>query len=189
MYLRCFIAIEISEPIKKKIGELMGILKRYNGDVKWAEPQNIHITLKFLGKTPDSLVPRISDSLSNIVLSYEPFYIKISDVGVFPSRRHPRVIWVGVKDSEILGKLKMDIEDSMEPLGFEKEDRDFKPHLTLGRARSQSGMANIINELDNFKENDFGSLRVTSIRLMQSELKPTGAFYHCLYEASFGGKF
>jgi 2'-5' RNA ligase len=188
MYLRCFIAIEIPESIKKYISELIDILKKHDVDVKWVTHENLHLTLKFLGNTPEILLPKIRESLINIVLSYEPFYIKIYTTGVFPNKRHPRVIWVGIEDSDILNKLKKDIEDSMVLLGYQKEEKEFNPHLTLGRVRSQKGILNLINELDNFKERDFGYVNVKSIKLIKSELKPKGAEYSCLYEIPFGGK-
>lgn len=186
MYLRCFIAIGIPELIKRDIGEFIEILKKYNVDVKWATHKNLHLTLKFLGNTPEVLLPKIKEALLNIVLSYEPFYIKIYSIGVFPNRKYPRVIWVGVEDSGILKKLTNDIEDSMALLGYQKEDKEFTPHLTLGRVRSRKGIVNLINELDNFKGKDFGSVNVEGIKLMKSELNPKGAEYICLYEMLFG---
>ncbi|MEW6214046.1 MAG: RNA 2',3'-cyclic phosphodiesterase [Nitrospirota bacterium] len=188
MDLRCFIAIEVPEPIKRDIGGLIEILKKYNVDVKWVVYENLHLTLKFLGSTPEVLLPKIVKSLSNIVLSYEPFYIKICSIGVFPNRRYPKVIWVGVEDSEIVKRLQRDIEDSMTLLGYQREGKEFHPHLTLGRVRSQKGMANLISELDNLKWKDFGGINVESIKLMKSELKPKGAVYSCLQEIPFGRK-
>jgi len=188
MYLRCFIAIEIPEPVKKRISEFIDILKKYNVDIRWITPENLHLTLKFLGSTPEVLLPKIRDSLINVVLSHEPFYIKIYTTGVFPSRRRPRVIWIGVEDSGILKKLKKDVEDSMVLLGYQKEDKEFTPHLTVGRVRSQKRIADLVKELDNFREKDFGSVNVESIKLMKSELKPKGAEHSCLHEIPFGRK-
>lgn len=188
MHLRCFIAIGIPEPIKREISEIIEIMKKYDADVKWIEMENIHITLKFLGKTPETLLPGIRKSLSTIALSYEPFYIKIYDIGMFPNRRYPRIIWVGMEDSDILKRLQKDIEDSMALLGYQREDKEFHPHLTIGRVRSQNGMANLINQLDTFKGKNFGSIEVNNIKLMRSELRPTGAEYHCLEEIKFEGR-
>jgi 2'-5' RNA ligase len=178
---RCFIAIGIPEPIKKDIGEIINFLAKYDVDIKWVVPKNLHITLKFLGNTPDVLLPKIKNSLSDIMSFYKPFYIRIYGTGVFPNRKHPRVIWVGVKNTDILAKIKKDIEESMESLSYQKEDKEFNPHLTLGRIRSQKGIQNVITELDNFKEKDFGSIQVEGIKLMKSDLKPGGAEYTCLY--------
>ncbi|MBE0425519.1 MAG: RNA 2',3'-cyclic phosphodiesterase [Nitrospirae bacterium] len=188
MSLRCFIAIGITEPIKKDIGEIIGLLTKYDVDVKWVIPENIHITLKFLGNTPDVLLPKIKSSLSDIISYYKPFYIKIYGTGVFPNRKHPRVIWVGVKNTDILAKIKNGIEESMESLGYQKEDKEFNPHLTLGRVRSQKGIHNVIAELDNFKEKDFGTIRVEGIKMMKSDLKPGGAKYSCLYDIAMEDK-
>jgi 2'-5' RNA ligase len=186
MDLRCFIAIELPEPIKEAVGELIEVLNKHHGDVKWVVYKNLHLTLKFLGKTSEDLIPKIDESLSHSVLSYKPFCIKIYDVGVFPNRKYPRVIWVGIEDSEILKRLQRDIEDKMVLLGYQRENREFYPHLTVGRVRSQKGMANLIQEIDNFKGKDFGSIDVHTIRLMQSELRPTGAQYFCLREIPLG---
>lgn len=186
MDLRCFIAIDVPEQIKKDLGKLIEIFKRHNADIKWVTYENLHITLKFLGKTPSILIPRIGESLSRVVLSYRPFCIKIHSVGVFPDRRYPKVIWVGVEDVEILRRLQSEIEDSMALLGYQKEARKFHPHLTLGRVRSQKGITGLVNELDKFKGRDFGVINVEGIKLMKSTLRPEGAEYSCLQDIAFG---
>jgi len=180
--MRCFIAIEVAEPIKGGIGQSIETLKQCQGDVKWVVSKNIHLTLKFLGNTPEELLPRIGEFLSKIVGSYEPFSIKIYNIGVFPNMKHPRVIWVGIEDSEILNSLQKDINDSMALLGYEREEREFNPHLTLGRVRSQKGITNLVKELSRYQGKDFGSMKVENIKLMHSELRPTGAEYYCLHE-------
>lgn len=185
MDLRCFIAIGITDQIKREIGELIEILRKYDVDIKWVIPENLHLTLKFLGSTPDILLPKIKEYLLNIVSSYEPFYIKICKTGVFPNRKYPRVIWVGVEDSEVLMKLKRDIENSLKFFGYQKEDKEYKPHLTIGRVRSQKGIVPIVNELDHVKGKDFGVVHIDRIKLMKSELKPKGPEYSCLHEVLF----
>jgi 2'-5' RNA ligase len=107
-------------------------------------------------------------------------------VGVFPNRKYPRVIWVGIEDSDFLKNLQKDIEHAMASLGYQKEEREFHPHLTLGRVRSQKGMAHIIHELDTLQSKDFGSVEINSIKLMRSDLKPTGSQYYCLQEIPLG---
>jgi 2'-5' RNA ligase len=186
MYLRCFIAVDIPVQIKSDIGDLIAVLKKYNADVKWAVHENLHVTLKFLGKTPEDLLPKMVELLSEVVLSYKPFCITIYGIGVFPNTKYPRVIWVGIEDSGLLKKLQEDVENAMTSIGFKKEEREFRPHLTLGRVRSQKEMANIIHELDALQTRDFGSAEINSIELMQSELRPTGAQYSCLQEIPLG---
>lgn len=182
MNLRCFIAIVIPDSLKKQMIELTDLLKKYDADIKWVNPENIHLTLKFLGNTPQSLLTKINDTLNEAVLPYSPFYIRIYGTGVFPNKKHPRVIWIGIKDSEILINLRNAIEQSISSLGYQKDEKEFKPHLTLGRMRSQKGIMHIINNLEDFKDKDFGSIYVDNIKLMKSDLKPKGAEYSCLYD-------
>ena len=188
MDLRCFIAIEIPDTVKKEIGEAADMLRKYDADIKWVNAQNLHITLKFLGNTPEEAVPEISESLLSAVSPFRPFYIKISGTGVFPSRKSPRVIWIGVENGESLPRLAADIDRSLSLLGYKKEEREFRPHLTLGRVRSRKGMVSIVNELDSLKEKEFGIFTIDRIKLMRSELKPKGPEYTCLREAPFGEK-
>ena len=186
MNLRCFIAIAIPEQIKKEIGDLIDILRKHDADIKWLIPENLHLTLKFLGNTPDGLLPAIKESLLSIATLYEPFYIKIYSTGVFPNKKYPRVIWTGIEDSEILKKLNRDIEHFMSLLGYKKENKEYKAHLTLGRIRSHRGIINVISELDNYCDKEFGTFSADSVKLMKSELKPKGAEYSCLYDVKFG---
>jgi 2'-5' RNA ligase len=185
-YLRCFIALDISDQIRRNFGDIIDRLKKHDADVKWVHVDNMHLTLKFFGKTPENVLPKIQEYLFNVVLSYNPFYIRIYDIGVFPNRKYPRVIWIGVEESDILKRLHIDIENTMGSLGFKKEQRSFKPHLTLGRVRSQKGIMHLVHDLDTFKDKDFGNIHVKKIKLMKSELKPQGAIYSCLYEIPLG---
>ncbi|MGQ9569650.1 MAG: RNA 2',3'-cyclic phosphodiesterase [Thermodesulfovibrionales bacterium] len=186
MNLRCFISIEIPETIKQNIGNFIGTLKKRDADVRWVENKNIHLTLKFLGKTSEKLLSPLYESLQNIAISYKPLYIRICKTGVFPNKKYPRVIWIGIEDSEILKRLQRDIEDSITLLGFQKEEKAFLPHLTIARVRSQKRIESLMTELDNYKEKDFGVFEVTGIKLMRSQLKPTGAEYYCIFEIPLG---
>lgn len=180
MFLRCFIAIDIPKEIKEDIGEVINLLSKHDADIKWVKSENLHITLKFLGKTPDNLIPKIKEKISYVISSYKPFNIKIYGTGVFPTIKRPRVIWIGAQNSDVLINLKKDIEKSMSLLGYKKEDKEFNPHLTIGRIRSQRGVQNVITELNDFKDKFFGNIVVESIKLMKSDLKPEGAEYTCL---------
>ncbi len=186
MDLRCFIAIELSEEVKKNIDIAVSILRAKNADVKWIPSENMHLTLKFLGKTPEELLPEIKENLSGVAASHRPFYIRIYGAGAFPNTRYPRVIWIGIIDSDELKALQEEIEESMEALGFKKEDRPFSPHLTVGRVRSPKGKEMLMEELATFKKMDFGNIEVKNISIIKSELKPTGAQYTIISEVPFG---
>jgi 2'-5' RNA ligase len=186
MDFRCFIAIGIPVQLQRNIGECIEILKKHDADIKWVAPENLHLTLKFLGNTPDVLLPKIRESLAAVVSTYTPFYIKIYGTGVFPDKKHPRVIWTGLQDADGMKNLQEGVESSMALLGFKREDREFNPHLTLGRVRSQGRMIRLVEELETFEEKEFGTVPVDRILLMRSELTPKGPKYTCVYDIPFG---
>lgn len=187
MLLRCFIAIEIPETIKKSVADTIDNLKKTGSDVKWVSGENIHITLQFLGETEESLIPDIKSALYKILAPYSSFYIKIADIGCFPSGKRPRVIWVGMAESKTLINLYEDISSEMVKFGYKKEDRGFTPHVTIGRVKSNRNMGELLNRLEEFKVADFSDFEVQNIKLMKSELKPSGAKHYCLAEIPIGG--
>jgi len=186
MDLRCFISIELPEKHKKHIGIYIEKLKAANADVKWVPAENLHLTLKFLGKTPEEMLAKINKKLLSAAKMHEKFYIHLFGAGVFPNMKQPRVVWLGMKDAEDAIKLQKDIDGSMAELGFEKEDRAFKPHLTIGRIRSPKNKDILVRELTTLKEVYFGKIEVKNIALMKSELKPSGAEHTMLSEILIG---
>lgn len=186
MLLRCFVAIEIPETIRKSIAGIVDSLKKSGSDVKWVSDENIHITLQFLGETEESLIPDIKDALYKILAPYYPFYIKIADVGCFPSGRRPRVIWVGMEESQSMLNLYKDITGEMVKFGYKKDARGFTPHVTIGRVKSERNMGELLGRLEELKVTDFSGFEVRNVKLMKSELKPSGAIYHSLAEIPLG---
>ena len=186
MVFRCFIAIEIPETIRKSVGDIIEILKKSGSDVKWVKPENIHITIQFLGETEESLIAAIKESLEKILAPHHPFYIKITDAGCFPDGRRPRIIWVGMEESQNLIRLYKDVANGMTRFGYQKEERAFTPHITIGRVKSQRNMGELLKRLDEFKGRSIAEFEVQKITLMKSELKPSGAKYYSLAEIPFG---
>jgi 2'-5' RNA ligase len=186
MALRCFIAIEIPETIRRSIDDSIAVLKKSGAEVKWVACENIHLTMQFLGETEEALIPKIKEALDKILSPYLPFYIRISNVGCFPDGRRPRVIWVGVEESRPLINLYKDIADAMEGLGYKKEERNFTPHVTIGRVKSNRNMPELSRRLEEVRSIRFSDFEVRNITLMKSELKPSGAKYYSLAEIPFG---
>ncbi|TAL24658.1 MAG: RNA 2',3'-cyclic phosphodiesterase [Nitrospirae bacterium] len=186
MDLRCFVAIELPDEIKKTIDEYVAKLMETKADVKWIPSKNLHLTLKFLGDTPEKIVPDISKRLSEITRLHNSFDIRISGAGVFPNIKYPRVIWLGINDSEEIIKLQRDMDEALKEFGFETDDREFRPHLTIGRIRSSKNKDVLIRELSTLKAVDFGKIEVKNIALMKSELKPGGAEHFRLIEIPIG---
>lgn len=175
--MRCFIAIDVPENIKDAI---VGVIEKCglnSKGVRWIHAENIHLTLKFLGDVKEDLIPDIQRRLAEICKRYAVFNINIRGAGAFPNFKYPNVLWMGIDESEELKRLYEDIEESMFELGFEKEDRKFSPHLTIGRVKDRKGIEPVVKELYTFKDTFFGSIKVNEVLLMRSVLKPTGAEY------------
>lgn len=186
MHLRCFVSLEIPDELKKKISEQTEPLRATGADVRWVSEKNLHITLKFLGATDETLVPKIGEKLREATSVHSPFSITLRGTGVFPNERHPRVVWIAIEDSEQLLALQADVERAMKALGFEAEDKRFEPHLTIGRLRSERYKDALLKEIALMGRQEFGIINVNSISLMQSRLSPKGSDYSRLIEVPLG---
>ena len=181
--MRAFIAIDLADDIRVELAKLQNILSSSDSDVKWVEPSNIHITLKFLGNVNSFQIEKARESISIIARDFKPFQVSLSTLGVFPKLDYPRVIWVGIdKGREELISLNQKLEDAFEKAGFSKEERSYEPHLTVGRVRSGRNKERLKKII---KEHDFSSkaiMSVDKVTLYQSTLTSTGPIYTVLNE-------
>ena len=186
--IRTFIAVEISEPIREQISALVDVLRAKGSKVSWVRPENLHLTLKFLGDVEEDRIDDVVKGTQEATKGMQPFTLSFSGLGVFPGFKRPRVIWVGVnKGSDSLGRLQRKIEEELVRRGFEREKRRFSPHLTIGRVRTPQG----INELMSvIRGGEFTSEETTVERVvvMKSDLSPTGAVYSPLGICTFTDK-
>ncbi len=184
--IRTFIAIEIPKDIRAKMAKLQNNLKQLGGRVSWTKPENIHLTLKFLGDTDENLIEDITNQLKDAVVSIQPIQIAIKALGTFPNSKNPRVIWVGAEsDQKQLTELAAKLEDCLERFGFKKENRPFSAHLTLGRVRDVKGIQPGIDKLKTYENFEAGSFLATEFFLKKSELHPAGAIYTSLKKIIF----
>jgi 2'-5' RNA ligase len=185
--IRSFLAIELPKPILKKIEEVEADLKTAHADVRWVSPGKIHLTLKFFGNIEESRTDSIFQSIEESVRSTQPFSLKVQGVGAFPSMKSPRVIWMGlVTGNQILISFQKEIEAQLEKIGFQPEDRPFRPHLTLGRVKSSRGKNDLVGRIEKHKEGEFGNFQVDRVILFKSDLKPSGPTYTALRELRLG---
>lgn len=175
--MRSFIAIELPDTVSAALVLLQQELKGCGADVRWVRPEGIHLTLKFLGDIEERAVEGIVERLKGTCRKFQTFHCEVKGVGVFPGVRAPRVLWAGIADHDILTSIQQEIEDGMSLLGFEREERKFTPHLTLGRFRSSKGKMVLMKRLEAYKEFHLGIINVNHISLMRSDLGPTGAKY------------
>ena len=175
--IRTFICIEIPGPIKDRIGVLQGALKGPDTRVSWVKPDNIHLTLKFLGDVPASRTDAVYQSVDRAAQSVRTFKIELGGAGCFPSVRSPRILWVGLKKlpDELL-RLHGNIEDELAREGFPRDQKRFAPHLTIGRIRSSRGASEAADRLilKGFEAEDFTASEVI---VMRSDLNPRGSIY------------
>ncbi|MDP2166892.1 MAG: RNA 2',3'-cyclic phosphodiesterase [Thermodesulfovibrionales bacterium] len=186
MDLRCFISLELPAGVRDNISGTVERLNAAGADVRWVRPENLHLTLKFLGDTPDALLPEIRGKLLEAASAFKPFSVELRGAGAFPTARHPKVVWIGVKDADSLKGLQAAVEAAMSGLGFDPEEKRFVPHLTVGRVRSERGKDALSKGIVSLEGVSFGFVEVRSVSLMKSELSPKGPKYSVLYDIPLG---
>ncbi len=176
--IRAFIAIEIDLPSKQKISRLISELKKSKADVKWITENQMHITLKFLGNIDKERIQNISGVLDEISRNFNAFDIQFSKLDAFPNMKRPRVIWLGVKKgADLIKLLNEKIEKEFEKLGFQKEKREYKTHLTLGRVKSLKNITSLAGSIDKIAFQPTDETKIDRLILFQSTLTPKGAIY------------
>ncbi len=189
--VRSFIAIEMPPEVKLELSALLSRLQaRRHAVVKWVEPENIHLTLKFLGGVPFSLLTGIADLMKDVAKTVSPFCLNMEEMGAFPGWQRPQVVWVGLGgDIDTVLHLQASLEKALVPLGFRPEGRPFRAHLTLGRLRERATLLEK-QELGTWArscqvENKTG-FTVRDLSLMKSQLTPKGPIYSILARVELG---
>jgi 2'-5' RNA ligase len=177
--MRVFIAVELPEKIRSALGAAQRDMQLLSDNARWVPPESIHITLRFIGEIPDRRIEDIDSALTG--LTWKPFTIKVRGVGFFPGTRSPRVFWAGLEAPTMEG-LAEQLDTRMERLGFEREKRAFRPHITLARARETRMDASLIEGAEKYQDHEFGSFSVDRVFLFKSTLKPSGAVHEKLRE-------
>ena len=182
--MRVFIAIEIDEKIRKALADLQDKLQGKadikRSDAKWVNPENIHLTLKFLGEIKDEQVVDVCNITGDVASRHKSFELDVESVGHFGGRS-ARILWVGTgQNRDKLLQLQQDLEQQLDLAGWPRETRKFSGHLTLCRirnARAGVKLAQLAREYENFK---LGTMPADSISVYQSQLTPKGPIYTVL---------
>jgi RNA 2',3'-cyclic 3'-phosphodiesterase len=186
--MRLFIALDIDDAIRERIARFVEGLRNFAPDARWAHPESLHVTLKFIGEQPDGAVEKIKQTLTEIVAN--PIDIQFRGYGFFPTAKSARVFWMGMAAGPELAKLAADIDSKMAALGIPKEERVFSPHLTLARAGGGSGsprwreedrpnrILRLLQErLSALPTPEFGTMTSREFFLYRSQLSPKGSKY------------
>ena len=182
--MRLFVALEIPGAVRENLADLLKTLRAVSPQTRWVRPENLHVTLKFIGEVPETKLPGIRGVLAG-VRSEQPVTLDFRGLGFFPNEKHPRVFWAGIEASPNLKILAAEIEQAIEKLGIPREKRPFSPHLTLARFEPQRLAEQLRNAIQENAARDFGSWRTSQFHLIESKLKPSGAEYTTVESFSF----
>jgi RNA 2',3'-cyclic 3'-phosphodiesterase len=174
--MRAFIAIDIPETLRTALRRKQAVFRPAAPGASWARPEGMHLTLKFLGEIPEAKVKEVSEALKGLG-SFEPCSIGVEGFGFFPDARRPRVFWAGIKAPAQLGQFAEKIEEAMCKIGFPRENRPFRPHLTLARFRTPQPQPAIEALLTEQATDTLGSFEASDFFLFESKLSPQGAEY------------
>jgi 2'-5' RNA ligase len=153
-------------------------LKRSGADAGWTKPEGIHLTLKFLGEVLEAKIDEIKNALAQAAGATSRFRLEIAGAGAFPNPKNPRVVWLGVLgDIDKLAMLQSSVEELLTAMGFDREERAFSPHLTLGRIKYLRPQYSWQKAIDSIKDIRLAAFDVDHVSLMKSDLIPSGAVY------------
>ena len=184
---RLFLGVDLPPSAKEECLRISRWLKQTGADVKWVEEANFHVTLKFLGDVKEGRIPEVTAACEAVSRDQPAFSFSLSGLGAFPSATAPRTLWIGAQTSgQPFERLAQDLEETLGRLGFEREERVFHPHVTIGRVRSPRNRVHLIEALHKETHGVFVPyLPPRAVTLFKSDLTPQGAVYTALATLPF----
>jgi 2'-5' RNA ligase len=177
--MRLFLAVDLPDQVRHELSVVQNALKPLSDSARWVSADSIHITLKFLGEVPEKVLDDIDTALAG--LSWKPFTVTVHGIGFFPGNRSPRVFWAGM-EAPTMQDLAEELDSRMERLGFDKEKRAFRPHITLARARDTRIDSALVTGASQYEEYAFGSFTADRVFLFKSTMSSSGSVYEKLKE-------
>ena len=186
--MRLFVSVDLPPRFEPKVRDLQSYLRGTRADLNFTKPEQAHLTMKFVGNTPDERVDDVEDVLDEAAKTVEPFEVELGGTGVFPSREYVSVVWIGVQEGvEELTRLHDALEERTVERGLADEaEHDYKPHVTLARLRSGRGKSEVLKFVDENEDVTLGSFEVKKLSLMSSVLRDGGSVHTTEYEAELG---
>jgi 2'-5' RNA ligase len=184
--IRSFFSFDIEdETIVRRLAEAQAMLANTGADLKRVKPQNIHLTVRFLGNTSPPMVDTIYEEMKQV--SFTPFEIELRGLGAFPKLSYPRVVWAGIrKGANELTNVFEQLEPRLRGLGFKPDTKGFSPHLTIARVRTGRNKVQLIKLVRELEDYEFGAVKAECLRLKKSVLTPQGPIYTTLREVCGG---
>ena len=184
--IRSFIAFDIdNELVLNRLSEVQNMLINTGANLKLVKPQNIHVTMRFLGDISPPMIDSIHEEMKKI--SFTPFEIELKGLGAFPSLRYARVVWAGIrKGADELSNIFNQLEPRLKSLGFKPDSKGFSPHITIVRVRTGRHKAELVKCVKDLADYEFGVIKADCLRLKKSVLTPKGPIYTTLREVCGG---
>ncbi len=187
MSLRTFLALPLDEVIVERLVEVQQSLASAGARVRWVDRKNLHLTIKFLGDVTDEQSPEVCRVVEKVAAQIEPFEFSVARVVSVPPAGAMRMVWVGVDEpTGRLEKLHELLEESYAEMGFKKENRSFRPHLTLGRVKGRQNVRQLRAAVAEIAESDFGVTSINELIVFSSQLTPDGPVYSPLAKVKLG---
>lgn len=186
--MRCFVAIELDPALRNPLVRLLREQLPRTRDVRWCSEHQLHVTLKFLGEVADQQTPNACEVVAAAAAQLQPFAIRLSGLGCFPSPNRARVLWCGMEDTTAGCQRWLALADPpLAELGFERETRAYHAHITLGRSKARGGSAVIRHVLETVPAPPPNEMTVDHLVLFESRLGPGGARYYPVSQVPLGG--
>lgn len=177
--VRAFLAIDLKPELKDIINDVEAEFKEIDADIKYVNPQNLHLTLKFFGNITTEGIDLIAGKVEKVLKDFKPFTVEVEGCGAFPNKNRIKVIWIGTDNNPTLIKLHDALDKEFNKIGFDL-DRKFSSHLTIGRMKSAKNKDKIKAKINEMNEYSFDTIEVNEIVLKKSTLTPKGPIYEDL---------
>jgi len=175
--VRIFIGIKLEEGVLAQIEKELKPFKKMKTSIRWTKPENIHLTLKFVGEVAADVYPEMERAVASFHFGQKPFKINFRGLGKFPAGDELNIFWIGLEPVVELETLFRRIEDILTRFGVEKETRRFLPHITVGRNKARFQFEPLLNELEKKSDVRLGESIVSSFQIFESRLAPRGPVY------------
>ena len=187
--IRCFVAIEIPETIQTLLTSAQEELRKFVRGASWVKRENIHLTLKFLGDVAPNQISVIKNSIEQVTNTLSPFSMELGGIGAFPNLGRPRIIWAGVKTgADEVAAIAREIDLRLSRHGYERDEKPFRPHLTLARLKSRIDLKPLVDVFQQYDTINGATMIVKQIRVVQSQLRRSGAVYTPLETCCFNSR-
>jgi 2'-5' RNA ligase len=185
--MRVFLAITLPDEVKAQLTAAVQRLAPLANDVKWYTKDQFHLTLAYLGEVSPAILPHVTAAADRVCKALPPFPCRVYGLGFFGIKRNPKTLWAGMDLTPELETLNDGLWKELKKFGFENDNSDFHPHITIGRSRESVRNRALVEAMDADEDVDFGTWEVARVTLFESRLTPRGSLYRTLGHSALAG--